>query len=185
MGVLNQKTAVYWSCKIVVIYFCTLLSCPFWFCDCWFLVGSYYVHIIYLLWHLWNFNHFLYSGQVRSYTNGFLSILVSALIPQFTWQCANFLQVTRHSGYCFGTCFHVCCELFLPLLRWVQYPLVSAEQYISYNDETPSILVVSINYKCWPLGGSHGHCRTLVICQMVSWCYNHIIFAEKVFQFAA
>jgi hypothetical protein len=70
IGVLNQKTTVFWSYKIVVIYFCSLLSCP-----CWFLVvGFLWDHIIstfnYLLWH---FNEFLHFGQVRSYTDGFLS----------------------------------------------------------------------------------------------------------------
>jgi hypothetical protein len=53
----------------------------------------------------------------------------------------------RASGYYFGTCFYVCYELFLPLLGGVQCPLVSAEQYITYTDETPSKLVVYINDK--------------------------------------
>ena len=33
--------------------------------------------------------------------------LISILLLNIYAQCADFLQVTRHSGYCFGTCFHV------------------------------------------------------------------------------
>ena len=106
IGVLNQKTTVFWSCKIVKIYFCPHFPVPV---DL-VIVGFLWVRIMYtfnyLLWHLWHFNQFLHTGQVRSYTDGFLSVLGSAPIPQFAWQCADFLRVTRHSGYCFGICFH-------------------------------------------------------------------------------